>query len=94
MKVTKWMTPYGDISLLTHPLMNESHAWRGNMYVLHPGAMRTRYLRKTAEDPYDANGSRAGVDGDFGVITTEMSCEYKAGMTAGIYTGISTAAAA
>lgn len=92
MKITKWMTPYGDISLLTHPLMNESSAWQGDLYVLHPAAIRTRYLRRTHEDTNDRDGTRAGADADFGVITTEMSCEYKAALTGGLFTGMTTAA--
>jgi len=94
MKVYKWITPFGDISLMTHPLFNESPVWTKNLYVLHPGAIRMRYLRRTFADDYDADGRRAGVDADFGVLTTEMSAEYKAEMTAGVFTGIDTAGAA
>jgi hypothetical protein len=93
MKITKWMTPYGDISLLTHPLFNESPIWTKDLMVLHPGAMRTRYLRKTFEDMNDKNGTRAGADSDFGVVTTEMCMEYRSEITGGLFTGIDTAAA-
>ena len=93
MKITKWMTPYGDISLLTHPLFNESPVWTKDMLVLHPGAMRTRYLRRTFEDMNDKDGTRAGADADFGVITTEMCMEYRSEITGGLFTGIDTAAA-
>ena len=93
MKVTKWMTPYGDISLLTHPLMNENPIWTKELYVLHPGAMRVKYLRRTSHDANDKDGSRAGADADFGVYTTECTIEYGAELTGGIYTGIDTAAA-
>jgi hypothetical protein len=92
MKITSWLTPYGDISLLTHPLMNESPFRTEELYVLHPGAMRTRWLRRTHEDNNDRDGSRAGVDADFGVITSEMCIEYKAASTGGVFTGINTAA--
>lgn len=93
MKVTKWITPFGDLSLMTHPLFNESPLWTKNLYVLHPGAVRMRYLRRTMPDDYDQPGTRAGNDEDFGILTTEMSMEYKAEATAGIYSGISVAAA-
>jgi len=92
LKVTKWITPYGDVSLMTHPLFNESPLWTKNLLVLHPGAMRTRYLRRTFNDDYDKSGSRAGVDADFGVLTTEMCMEYRAQQTAGYFTGIDTPA--
>lgn len=92
MKITKWMTPYGDVSLLTHPLFNESPLWTKDLMVLHPGVMRIRYLRRTHEDTNDKDGTRAGVDADFGVLTTEMCLEYRAEITGGLFTGIDTAA--
>jgi hypothetical protein len=91
MKVTKWMTPFGDISLMTHPLFNESPLWTKDLYVLHPGAIRMRYLRRTKPTDYPAD---QGADGDFGVLTTEMSVEYAAELTGGKFTGIATAGAA
>jgi len=93
MKITKLRTPFGDISLLRHPLMVESPLWTEDMIVLHPAAVEFRYLRRTMEDNYDKTGSRAGADADFGVITTELSVSYKAEKTGGYYTGIDTAAA-
>jgi len=94
MEVTKLITPYGRVSLMTHPLMNENALWSKAMYTFHPGAIRTRWLRKTAIEGYDKNGTRiAGVDADQGVYTSELSIELAAGQTAGIYTGIDTAAA-
>lgn len=91
-KIFKWLTPFGDISLMTHPLFNESAFWTKDMYTLHPGAIRTRWLRRTHEDTNDRDGTRAGVDADFGVFTSEMCVEYKAERTGGKYTGIDTAA--
>ncbi len=91
MNIRKWMTPFGDISLMTHPLFVESPFWTENLYVLHPGAIRTRYLRRTSEDDYDSDGSRAGIDSDFGVLTSELSIEYRAEVTGGEFTGIDTA---
>jgi len=91
MKINKWMTPFGDITLMTHPLFNESPVWTKNLYVLHPGAMMMRWLRRTDEDNNDRDGTRAGKDADFGVITSELSVEYGSEITGGIFTGIDTA---
>lgn len=91
MDITKWRTPFGMISLMTHPLMNESPLWTKDLYVFHPGAIRTRYLRRTHEDDYMTDGTRAGIDSDFGVLTTELCIELKAELTSGKYTGIDTA---
>lgn len=90
MEITKWRTPFGNISLMTHPLMNESPLWTKDLYVLHPGAIRTRYLRRTREDSYDQDGERAGVDADYGVFTSELNVEYFVERTGGKYTGIDT----
>ncbi len=92
MKVTNWQTPYGDIKLMTHPLFNENPLWSKDLLVLHPGAMRTRWLRKTFNDTNDKDGTRAGTDADFGVVTSEMCMEYRAEQTGGYFTGIDVAA--
>ncbi len=90
LEINKWRTPYGTISLLTHPLYNENPTWTKDMVILHPGAMRTRWLRRT----HESNSDRSeGNDSDFGVITSEMTCEYMAEATGGVYTGIDTAVA-
>ncbi len=91
-KIFKWLTPFGDISLMTHPLFNESALWTKDMYTLHPGAIRMRWLRRTFEDRNDTDGTRAGADADFGVFTSELTVEYKAERTGGKYTGIDNAA--
>jgi len=90
MNVTKWITPYGAISVLTHPLMNEMAAFRGDLYLIHPAGVTTRYLRRTFEDTMDG---MSGNDAEFGVYTTEMCVEYKGARTGGIYEGMSVAAA-
>lgn len=93
LKITKWITPWGDISLMTHPLFNENPVWTKQLHVLHPGAMQLRWLRRTHEDRNDKDGTRAGADSDFGVYTSELSCAYMAERTGGKFTGIDTAAA-
>lgn len=90
--INKWITPFGNITLMTHPLFNENPNWTKNLYVLHPGAMRMRYLSRTQTDEYDRNGTRAGVDGDYGVLTTECSVEYGVERTGGQLLGLTAAA--
>lgn len=91
MSVTELRTPFGDVKLVTHPIMNESFAWRNDLYLLHPGAVKVRWLRRTHEDTYDGDGKRAGRDADFGVLTSELSVEYNCESTGGILTGINAA---
>lgn len=92
-KVMKWITPFGDISLMTHPLLTENAIWTKDLRIYHPGAIEIRYLRRTHEDRYDRDGTRAGVDADYGVFTTELSCEYHIQRTAGRLTGLTAGAA-
>lgn len=92
MNIHRWITPYGNLTLMTHPLMVESSFWTGDLYVYHPGAIRTRYLRRTTIDNDNANGTRAGRDANSGVYTTEMCIEYRAEETGGQYTGMQAAA--
>lgn len=93
LNIFKWLTPYGNISMMTHPLMTENPLWSKDLRVLHPGAVATRWLRRTQEDAYDSNGQRAGVDADFGVYTSELSFEYGVERTAGRLTGLTAGAA-
>jgi hypothetical protein len=89
------ITPFGRVKLMSHPLFNENAIWTENMYTIHPGAIRMRWLRKTFRNDYDTAGNRiSGQDAEQGVITSELSCELQAAQTMGIYTGIDTAAAA
>lgn len=84
MNVHKWVTPFGNISLMTHPLFNESADWTKDLHVLHPGAIEMRWLRRTFHKEYDSD---AGVDADFGIYTSELCMNYKAERTGGSLTG-------
>jgi len=92
-KFKNLMTPFGDIVMITHPLFTENPVFTKNMLILHPAAVKMRFLRRTMNDLNDKNGTRAGVDADFGVITTEMTVQYMAEKTGGYFTGIDTASA-
>jgi len=93
MEIMKIRTPFGTVIYKTHPLMVEHPVWTKDMMIFHPGAIEMRYLRRTNEDDYMTNGTRAGNDSNFGVFTTEMCLTYKAEKTGGWYSGIDTAAA-
>lgn len=83
--ITTFVTPFGSLKLMTHPLMNENPVWQTEMYVVHPGGITRRMLRETFNEDYDKNGNRiSGVDADQGVMTTEMGVEVGAASTMGI----------
>lgn len=87
-KVTTIESPFGTLKLMTHPLMNESPYFQGELYVLHPGAIKRRVLRETNDEGYDADGRRInGKDADEGVITTEVGIQVGAASTMGILRG-------
>ncbi len=68
--------------------------WQKELYVLHPGAIRRRMLRETAEEGYDSAGKRIQAkDADEGVLTTEVGIEVGAAQTMGILRGFNKAVA-
>lgn len=92
LNVNRWVTPYGNVTLMTHPLFVESPVWTKDLRIYHPGAITTRWLRRTHEDDYDKDGTRAGIDADFGVITSELSVEYGVEATGGRLIGLTAGA--
>lgn len=94
LKFSKFISPFGELTIMTHPIMNESPVWQKELYVLHPGGIKTKWLRRTFHDDYDRSGTRAnGIDADQGVITSQTSIKAMAAATMGIYKGITTAVA-
>lgn len=86
-----FVSPFGTLKLMTHPLMTESPFWAKQIYVLHPGGIKKRVLRDTFPDNYDSNGTRvAGIDAEQGALTTEMGVEVAAAATMGVYSNITT----
>jgi hypothetical protein len=83
--ITTFVTPFGMLKMMTHPLMNENPVWQKEIYVLHPGGIVRKMLRETNDEGYDSNGQRiSGIDADQGVMTTEVGIAVKAGATMGI----------
>ena len=91
-KVARWITPFGEVTLKTHPLMNANPFWRNELYMLHPGAIEFGWLRDTMVDENNRNGTRQGRDADVGVMTSELSCAYHGEITGGIFSNIAVAA--
>ena len=88
LKVRKLITPYGDISLMTHPMMVESPKWTEDLIIIHPGVTELRWLRQQEWDNYNSSGTRSGKDADYGVVTSDLTLCYKAEVTGGYYSGI------
>ena len=90
--VRKLITPYGTISLMTHPMMVESPMWTNELFLFHPGVTELRWVRRQVWDNYNTTGSRGGKDADYGVVTSDLTICYKAAVTGGIYTNIKSGA--
>lgn len=87
--IQKIQTPWGMISHMSHPLMNENPTWNKESYYLHPGGIKRRVLRDTFEEAYDKNGLRIqGKDADEGVITTELGVSAGGAASMGILRGV------
>lgn len=89
MKVIRWRSPFGEIALMTHPIMNGGSKWLGQLLLFHPGAVKKRILRATSTDEYNKD---SGTDGDTGGLLTELSIEYKGERTGGQLKGLTAAA--
>lgn len=93
-KISKFVTPFGTLNLMTHAMMNENPVWSKEVYAIHPGAIKKRVLRDTFPENYDKHGNGvAGVDADEGAITSEMGIQCGAARVMGIYRNLTTAVA-
>jgi hypothetical protein len=93
LKFTTFGCPFGDVKVMTHPLMTENPNWTKDFHVFHPGGIKRKTLRPTFSEGYDSNGNRIqGQDADEGVLTTETSICCMAAATMGSLLGLTAAA--
>jgi len=94
LKFTSFTSPFGDLKIMTHPLMTENPVWSKDLHVFHPGGIKRKTLRPNFVENYDGNGNRIlGQDADEGVITSEFSLICMGAQTMGSYTGLTAATA-
>lgn len=86
--VRKYITPFGMLTFVVHPMMNANPTFRQELYVYHPAALRYAWLTETMVDDYNKMGTRAGVDADKGVVTSEVTFKYMLEKTGGLFYGI------
>lgn len=88
--VRRFISPFGTITLMPHPLMNDSPAWSTDLYSLHPAAMEMHWLRRTFHESEATNGSASDLrDAKSGVFTSELTVAYKLEATGAIMGDIS-----
>lgn len=86
--IVTWVTPWGELKLLTHPLMNESPVYRNSIYVVHPAAISLHYLRRTKPIDLMTQKETLGRDGVMGGILTEMTMSLASDAVNAYYSGI------
>lgn len=87
LKVNKVITPFGDLTLLTHPLFNASPVYQNNILAFHPGAIELNYGR----DAEVVDSTVPGFDGKQNTVTSELTMQYHCEKTAGLLTNITKA---
>ena len=90
-KVMKLMTPFGDVSLSTHPMFNENPQWRNEFWLAHPGGMKRRELRGLEVAPHGYKGQVTGLDAETGHMQMEMGYQFSGVKCMGILSGATSA---
>jgi len=92
-KVIEWITPFGTINLLTHPLFNYEATMRNGMMILEPKNMKYRYIQDTKFFAEGTSAAAAGtqggrIDGKEEEYLTECGMEYHHPYTAMFLNGV------
>jgi len=90
LRVRRWITPFGDLVVKTHPLFSYDATTRNMMVVLEPKNMRYRYITDTMfkKDKSETEGGHNSTDGRKEEYLTEMGFEFHHPLTFGILNGI------
>lgn len=83
--VKRFMTPFGDLTMMIHPMMNENPVWSHQLFSLHPAALEISWLRRTFHQDGDEQGKASDLrDATAGVYTSECTVKYKMEATGAI----------
>lgn len=90
LKVMKWITPFGDVNLMTHPLFTYNSATRRDMVILEPRLLRFRYIDETMfkKDDSVKKGGDIGRDAIQEEYLTEAGLEVHYPEAGGYLTGV------
>lgn len=77
-KVMKWITPFGVLNLLLHPLFSFETTNRNSLVVFEPASLRYRYITDTTfyPDKEKQNTGEGRIDGTKEEYLTECGLEY------------------
>jgi hypothetical protein len=79
LKVTQWITPFGTLNLMTHPLFSYDATTRNLLVILEPQMLKYRYIDDTtfmSMDTTKVSPSHERLDGTKEEWLTECGLEY------------------
>lgn len=90
MNVTRWVTPFGELMLKTHPLMTQRLPYRSMMLVVEPKNFVERYIDDTMfkKDTSMNEGGFRAEDAQKEEFLTETGLEFHHMETMGIFRGV------
>ncbi len=90
-KTLEWITPFGTLFLLTHPLFNNRSTWRNQLIVTEPRLMKYRHVQnrdtRFISDPRDTRNTNNSTDGTEEEYITEAGYEWHHPDAMGYLTG-------
>lgn len=88
--VSKWITPFGTIKSITHPLFSEDATNRNMMAIFEPANIKFRYIDDTTfyAEGEKQNTGHNRVDGTKEEYLTEAGLEFHHPQTCGIFNGV------
>lgn len=91
LKVMQWITPFGTINLMTHPLFSYEVTTRNLMVILEPAMLKYRYIDDTmfmSMDTTKVSPSHERLDGTKEEWLTECGLEYHHPLKFGLLNGV------
>jgi len=90
LKVLEWVTPFGTLTLKTHPLMSYTASNRNSMIIFEPANITYKYIDDTyfKPDRSDTEGGGTGKDGKEEEFLTECGLEHHFPQTCGYLNGV------
>ena len=77
-RIQEWITPFGTVDLLTHPLMSDVASTRNSMLILEPKRLKYRFIDDTTfiQDNLKNRGGNNSIDAYQEEYLTECGLEY------------------
>jgi len=92
-QITTWVTPFGTLDIITHPLFTYESSNERTMVIYDPTMLKYRYLQNSDTNYYEYTSTKGqqgeiGYDADLGEFLTEAGLEFHHPITGGILYGL------